>query len=702
MRFKTITSEPILKSEIEREALHKAHSLAHKGKLKKTRLILERYIDLDETINGFIKKDEPSSVDLNLMEELIEILKIFYSNGETLISDVPYDYALNKFKSYRPEPILEVLVVDRRTKNTTHEYPELKGTIDKCNMIFKDECEKDLDADIETFIRKLFSVSYGEPIRLRLSKKYDGSSIVMSINEHGKPESFITRGEDGKGIDLSHLFPKLKFKGDKKRGVQFELIMTKENFNKYCNDIGKEFANLRSAVTSILTSAKAAKYSKYLTPVPLNMSDDYSISSSAKMNKLYATDVTYDYIIIEDYSVDGLMDKINDFIFQVSESREELNYAIDGIVIDCLNEDIRKELGRKNDKNKYQIAYKFPPLRAITEITGLDITVGRLGQITPVLYYDWVNFNGTDHNHSSISSYGRFTKMDLHVGEEILLTYNNDVMPYPSKLADGKKGYEALEFPDKCKCGSELVLHGANYFCENPVCSYKLIPSYAYFYENLGVRDFKESRVEKMVQAGAIHGYHDLLEPNYEKMTTIEKFGSKLISSFKKQITNIKSSPISEVKLVKALGLIGETYAKEILSLITLDELLEDPDKLMQIEIFGIGIKIKSKFIKNLLLFKQIIDKIKSQIKVVPVDVTDNKVQICFTGFRDKNLKALLERVGFEVLNSFKKSCSYVITPEEGYVSETTKKAINRKVPIPVLSLERFKDDVLAQMKHEL
>ena len=697
MKFKRITSVPILRYDIEREALHKAYKLAYDGKLKKVSRILDKYINIEELLKRFIDIKEPSSIDLNIMEEMIEILKILYSNGKEIPDDELYDYALNKYKKYRPEPILEMLVVDRRVHNTQHEYPELKGTLEKCNQLFAVDCTRELDSDVESFIKRLIMNANGEVVRLRLSKKYDGSSIVMSVDKNGKCTSFITRGEDSKGIDLSHLFKKLKFKADVPRGVQFELIMTKKHYKEYCNEIGKQFANLRAAVTSIITSSKAAKYAKYLTPVPLNMSDDYSDISSAKMNKLYSSGVKYDYIIIEGVGVNDLMKQIAEYVNQLSLHREELDYAIDGVVIDCLNPSIRKALGRKNDKNRFQVAYKFPPLRAITKITGFDITVGRTGQITPIIYYEWVNFNGTNHNHSSISSYDRFLKMDLHIGEEILLTYNGDVMPYPSKY-NGEKGTDKIEFPTHCHCGSKLTLIGANYFCENPLCGFKLIPAYAFFYEQLGVRDFKESRIEKLLDAGVIHNYYDLLRPDYKAMYDIPSFGDKLISSFKKQVSMIQN--VNEAKLVKALGIIGETYAKEILSIITLDEIYEDPNKLLEIEIHGIGKKIKDKFIKNLILYKHIIEKIKTQITIVPLDVKDNKVQICFTGFRNKSLKELLEAVGFEVLNSFKKSCSYVLVPERGHISKTTEKA--DKNNIPVLSLEEFKDTVLADMKVDL
>lgn len=701
MKFKKITSIPILRYDIEREALYKAHGLAKKGKLKRSRRVLDHYINIEELLNSFIKIEEPSSIDLNIMEEMIEILKIFYSNGKEIPDDELYDYALNKYKKYRPEPILEMLVVDRRTHDTEHEYPELKGTLEKCNKLFNVECSRELDADVESFIKKLVQATMGEVIRIRLSKKYDGSSVVMSIDKNGKITAFITRGEDGKGIDLSHLFKKLKFKGDIPRGVQFELIMTKEHFNEYCNEVGRQYANLRAAVTSIITSSKAAKYAKYLTPVPLNMSDDYSSNSSAKMNKLYSSNVKFDYKIIEGVGVSHIMKQISEYTTQMELNRDSMNYAIDGVVIDCLNPNIREKLGRKNDKNKFQVAYKFPPLRAITKITGFEITVGRTGQITPIIYYEWVDFNGTKHNHSSISSYDRFVKMNLHIGEEILLTYNGDVMPYPSKY-NGEAGDKEIIFPKKCNCGSKLTLIGANYFCENPLCDFKLIPAYAFFYEQLGVRDFKESRIEKMVEAGVVHNYYDLLEPDYGKMESIDNFGPKLIASFEKQLTMIRGKKLPESKLVKALGILGETYAKEILSLMTIDEIYEDSHKLMTLEIHGIGDKIKTKFIKNLVLYKHIIEKIKTQINVVPLSVDDNKVQICFTGFRNKSLKELLEAVGFEVSDSFKKTCSYVITPEDNYVSKTTEKANKRKIPIPVLSLREFKDTVLKDMKVDL
>lgn len=690
LKTKLLTNEEI-------ELLLKLYNKAMNGKLK---YVKKHCFNMDSVLDAFNDSDNVNQLDLQIINKIIIICKIMCSNGFTIADDIPYDLAMNKYKEYRDEPIIEKLLVSRRTHDKEHEFPELKGTLNKVQKVYKKDIQNKNERDLETFIRTCFEFATDLPVKFKVSNKYDGNSVVLSVKNH-KVQSAITRGEAGKGADLMHLFKdKVIYDDGKYRGIKFEIVMTQENFISYCEDKRVKYDNLRTAVTSILTSTDAVKYAKYLTLVPLETSDNIS---EKMLNQYYSEDVDYVYTRFITNGPLEALEIIDGFIKKAIDARDSLNYAIDGLVIECLDKNVKKELGRKNDINQYQIAFKFPPQVRYTKVTKLKFTVGRTGIIIPMVYYEEIFFNGGRHTHSSISSYDRFKKLNLRVGDIIMVTYNGDVMPYVSKYnckENDENNNSYLKYPKNCLCGFELEKTGANYYCNNPLCSSKKISAISHLYTTLGIRDMKEKNVEKLLDNKIITGLEDALRPNYKAMFDIEGYKEKSIRNFKEQISKAEDTKIDEAKLMKALGVSGERMARAILSVIPLDVILADKSKLYEADIEGVKDLTKDNFCKKLFISKHIIEKVRKQLIVKEVKVNHDKVMICFTGFRDKKLKELLELAGFEVVDNYKKKVSYVLIKEKGHESSTTKKAMKDNKQI--LTLVEFKNTILKDMEIDM
>lgn len=687
----------------EIDILKNIYKKAYDGKLVKAKRLMTEYLNLDNILEDFAELKNPSKLDLDVMERVFTICKIFDANGQTLISDTPYDNAIVNYKLFRKEPIVERLLVSRRTHDTVHDYPELKGTLDKSNKFYKKDVEKSTDVPLEPFIRKCFEcVPKNTKLKFILSKKVDGNSGVITIKKTNI-KKLLTRGEDGKGIDISHIFKHIKYPNcGANVGLKVEIAMTKENFDKYSVARGKKFASLRSAVTSILTSSDASKYSQYLSLVPLASSDEY-YKCPETLNHMFAKDIEFEYKVITGYGCHEIMEQIMDYSVEVQSERDAMDYAIDGIVIDCCNEEVRDSLGRDNDINKYQIAYKFPPEVRYVKVKDVFMTTGRTGITVPNVLYETTYFNGGEHDHSSLSSYARFMRMNLKKDEIIKLTYNGDVMPYPSKYdceENRNNKNKPFEFPKRCQCGFTLVHIGANYYCENPLCSDKKIAAFTHFYKTFGITDMAEKTVEKLLDNKVITSYTDAIYPDYNILWGMQGFEEKSISRFKNQMDKMVDTKISEAKLVKALGISGETDAKAILSKVPLDVILNKPEILYETKIPKIGTLKKDSFLKKLNLLKPTVIKLKKELIIKPVKVNDDAVKLCFTGFRDKRIKDMLEALGFEVVNNMSKKVSYVLIKKAGHTSPTVKAAKDYK--IPVLTLMEFKDTILRDMEVDM
>ena len=662
----------------ERTAIRKAVKMVRSGELdlaEKTLTDISAIVIADKFINSL----NPCERDLDIITDFIIVGKILNSNSIDLMPDIIWDQMINKYKRYRDEPVADLLV-NKLLVNVDHVYPELKGNISKCNVYYNKDKVNSFDESVESFLTKIFSKLNKRKVRFKLTVKWDGTSGVMNLSDD-KIISMLTRGEDGKGADITHLSSNVSFKNHEgKEGLQVEIVVGNKNKEKYEKDRGKKYANRRATAVSILTSSDAYKYAKYLTFMPLN-STNINPDDIVTLNKTFSNNGS-NHIgeIIEAYSVEDAMEQIIEFCEKMSKRREEFEFATDGVVIECCDKDDREKLGRTGNVNNFQIAYKFPPLEAITKIKDVTVTVGRTGLITPMAIYEPVMFNGAKQTNTSLSSLRRFEELSLRKDEEILLTYNNDVMAYVRKLDNEYNRNlktEKLKMPDTCICGHKLHREGANLFCTNELCSGKLVAEWVWFYKTLGVRDVAEAIVEEFKNEGIIKDYKDLLFLDYKKILKLDGYKEKTVNNIKKQINFVLNNPIDEAKLIAALGISGEKTAKLILSTITVGELLEAPHVLMDLDISTVGEKKKKTFLNKLLSNKNKVLYFMKHLCVNKVKVSNSEVKVCFTGFRDENIKTLLEGLGVEVQDSTTKKTTYVVVKDINNipVTSSTKKA---------------------------
>lgn len=675
-------------------------------KIKRHLDFKSKYKDIDSGLNSVEEQLDGNDVsgyiqdfidgkhcDLKNIKYLIKIMQVFYENGEAYINDTQYDEMIDRYKKFRKEePVGAKNFIGSKIKiDKIHEFPLLRGTLDKARYIFEKDIPKNEDAEsVERFIKKCFEI---EPyLKFRVSVKYDGVSAIFTIL-NGKVISAISRGEDDAGADYLHLFKDVKYKVKGKYGLKTEVVMHKDDYTEYCREKGYNYSNLRSAVVSIITSLDGTDYRNYLTPVPLCLVDDKGNELSVKEFSKFNKKIGFNYHEDEAYSYKDFMKFIQEFIQHVLDIRPNLPYAIDGIVIDILNPKIRKVLGRKNNKNKYQIAYKFPPEVRKTIVRNISFTHGRTGIVTPMVYYDEIDFNGTKHNKSSLSSYKRFKSLDLNRGDEIIVTYNNDVMPYVFKTSDCKKG-KGIKFKyDKhCGCGAELQLVGANYMCLNPDCFYKNIQEITYFFKVLGVEDFSEKTIQKLIEENVIKKFTDLFKITYNDLINLEGFADKKINSLLTQLDSLRNKPIHEDEFCHALSVSGEKTCKAIFDTgITIEQMLKNIRHIYGLRIEGIKEKKMNTFTKRFIRKSPVIVDLLKIMNIIPYEKESYKFSVIFTGFRDKNLvsEALSKNIKVEESASFK-NIKYLVVADKGSTSSKVEKA--KKNNIEIITKEEFKN----------
>ncbi len=541
----------------------------------------------------------PENIYVGPLKEQELVPGIIYMTEEenSYIDKMLYHDDIYKTKAFTPEDMLYPgvtyeKIISKRLKDTSHNNPELVGTLDKCKFVLMKQA-KDKGVENEPTVNVLERDFFGKHIEegiinpnqiidIIVELKYDGVSVEADIYNK-RIISARTRGDTANDVasDLTPLLAGYYFPDAPELntvvGVKFEAIMTYDNLEIYSKLKGKKFANGRTAIISWITSSDAYQYRELVTLVPLatNIKDEYGepidrLIEVELMNKCFCRNELLRYSVFSG-DLTNVLFQIYRFAQEAEFMRRVLPFMYDGIVVSYLDPKIRKRLGRKNSVNLYSMAVKFNTLIRETIFTGYDYTIGQNGEITPMIHYNPVEFFGTIHTKSSGHSYGNFKELNLRPDDILEVEYRNDVMPYVTKkdcIENDRNTESPVQFPKNCpSCGTKLVFTDASARCPNIQCHERSIKRMSNMMDKLQLSGF----AEETVRALNVYSFHELMQLNVEDISFIGDLTSKSLIA---QLNNLKESNILDWRLIGSLGfsdLAANTW-KLIFSVITLED----------------------------------------------------------------------------------------------------------------------------------
>lgn len=626
--------------------------------------------------------------------------------------------------------------ITKRTHSTEHNHPSLVGTLDKCKFVFnKDAIEAGVfkDPNVKILERDFFQnhiqkgiINPNQVISIVAELKYDGVSVEADCGL--EVQSARSRGDTGIGAatDITPILKGYTFKqagcmiGEEPIGVKFEAIMTKTNLETFNRLRGRNYSNGRTAIIGLFGASDAYKFRDLITLIPLALDRDNVPSITNRMeeiaflNKVFVSagePLRYCYM---QGSVSEVLYMIKAFWDEAKIARDYLDFMFDGIVISYLDEDLRQRLGRKNYINKYSMAVKFDPLEKQTIFRGYTYEVGQHGNITPMIHYDPVEFVGTIHTKSTGSSFDRFSELNLRYGDYINVAYVNDVMPYVSKLdcEHNRRNAETRApevFIDKCPvCGSRLIVSesGKTYLCPNTECPGRSVQRMVNMLKKLNIKGFSNASI---ISLGKNHLWELInLSPNY----IIEKLGEANGASLINILNNLVDNPIKDYILMGSLGFTSIAHKKweSILSQITITDLYslyktcksenEFREKIIEI-IPKIGDITSWTIAREFPFFEKDILEIINRFNIINSfgNLKEGKLQIRFTGIRNKQLSELLCNAGYDAddSSSVTKKTDILLVPYEGFSSSKVNKVSESCKVIPIDqfigNMDQFLDD---------
>lgn len=641
----------------------------------------------------------------NVKKELIPGIIYMTEEENDFINQMIYENDLYKTKRISSEDMLYPgvtyeRIVTKRLRDTSHNNPELVGTLEKCKFVLMKQAHErgvDNDPTVNVLERDFFGkhviegiLDPNSNIDIIAELKYDGVSVEADIFNK-RIISARSRGDTANDVasDLTPILEGYYFPDmidlDITIGVKFEAIMTYENLQIYSQLKGRSFANGRTAIISWISSSDAYQYKELVTLVPLatNIKDEYGKPINI-YNRLVEVEFMNKYLCRSEllrYSV--FSGNLTNVLFQIYKFAQEaefmrriLPFMYDGIVVSYLDPKMRETLGRKDSVNLYSMAVKFNTLIRETRFTEYKYTIGQNGEITPMIYYNPVEFFGTIHPKSSGHSYGNFKDLSLRLNDIIEVEYRNDVITYVTKkdcVENDLNHNPIVEFPKVCPfCGTSLEFTDSSAKCPNFMCHERSIKRMANMMDKLQLSGFAEETMRLL----NVTTFHELMELKLEDISYIGDLTSKSLIN---QLDQLRSSNILDYKLIGALGFsdIAANTWKLIFNTLKLVEVyMEITDQLPAGKsnfisilkgIKGIGNATINTILNEFKYFEEDIKYILQNIKY-----QDSKgikqIKVRFTGVRNKELVDVLNSMGYDAgEGSVTKDTDILIVPYDGY-----------------------------------
>lgn len=522
-------------------------------------------------------------MDEKRIEELIKILNKanyeYHVLDNPSITDQEYDKYLRELynlEEKHPELVRDDSPTKRiggkvidEFKKVTHEIPMLSLS----NVFNEDEI-----VNFDEKIRKEIS-----NIKYICELKIDGLSVSLTYKK-GKLVRAATRGDGVTGEDITHNAVTIKtipltINQDIDIEVRGEIYMSKSSFNSL-NEMrkqeGKElFANPRNAAAgSVRQLDSKIAASRNLSCLIYHLPD-------ATMYGIYTHKEALDFMRSLGFNVSNDVKEVNnvnellEYISYWTEHREEIEYAIDGIVIKLNNILDQKKLGFTARYPKWATAYKFPALEAYTKLKDIKLTVGRTGQVTPNAILEPVILMGSTISKATLHNEEYVLTKDIRIGDTVSIIKAGDVIPRVERVIfDRRDGTEKkFVMSNNCPiCGSNLVKNDSEsaYYCLNEHCEAKIQEKLIHFVSRdaMNIIGLGDSNIEDFYNIGYLKDYSDFYNlKNYKyELMQLEGFGEKSISSILNSIEESKNNSLERLLFGLGIRFVGSKVAKIIAS----------------------------------------------------------------------------------------------------------------------------------------
>ena len=440
--------------------------------------------------------------------------------------------------------------------------------------------------DLRDFMRRVndrLSVAQQSP-EYEMELKLDGLAVSLKY-AYGKFVQAVTRGDGQTGEDITQNAKTIRnlplWLADatdiELLEVRGEVLMPKAGFerlNRLAEEKGdKTFANPRNAAAGSLRQldpaiAASRPLAFYCYSVNQGLPEHIKTQSAALA---WLKDIGFSVSAVE---VVQNPREAQAYYESVKETRGELPFEIDGIVIKVNNLALQQQLGFLSREPRWATAYKFPAETVMTRLHSIDWQVGRTGAITPVGKLERVKVGGVTVSNVTLHNFGEIQRLDVRAGDMVSVHRAGDVIPKVTRvwIDQRPENSEPVKLPSTCPvCDSPVVLPKdealarctGGLFCpaQQQEALIHFVSRRAMDIDGLGaswlISFFEHGLIKTVADIYQLHNHQD-------ELITLEKLGEKSVQNIISAIEASKHTTLA--RFIYALGIrgVGETTAQNL------------------------------------------------------------------------------------------------------------------------------------------
>lgn len=504
-----------------------------------------------------LKNARVTRTELTKLVAELQRYKDAYYNGAPLISDAAYDALEDKLRAADPKHAF-FGTVGAPVRSVT-EWPKARHAIPMGSLnkaVNEEEFRKwaaRCDALAEQ--QQLKKISQN----LFVTEKLDGLSLAVTY-ERGVLKEAITRGDGQVGERITPNAARMKgVPGKLKKAVSLtvrgEIILKTSDMKKAFP--GAANPRNQAAGTSKRFDGQGCEHLTVLFYDLDGLDHDTEVEKFSLLKDL-------SFLTPFQLATD-LEGAIAEHVKYAKKKRASLDYEIDGLVMRANDVHVHTMLGEVNNRPRGAVAYKFASQAQVTKVVDIIWDTGSSGRVSPVAVVAPVVLAGATVQRASLANASRVAELDIGVGDDVLVSRRNDVIPYVEEVVV-KRGPTAKP-PKKCLvCKAPLERSGEYLSCRNDRCRAIIEGRIQNWVDAQGVLEWGETLIAQLVEAKLVKEPADLYKLEPEDIAQLDRRGLVIA---KKVLANLKAQlPLSLPKFLASLGIenFGAQTAKAVVA----------------------------------------------------------------------------------------------------------------------------------------
>jgi DNA ligase (NAD+) len=276
------------------------------------------------------------------------------------------------------------------------------------------------------------------------------------------------------------------------------------------------------------------------------------------------------------------IDEIIQAFTDLDESRKDLPYPIDGLVVKLSDNIISGDLGVVGKTPRSWCAMKFAAEEATTQLLDVIWQVGRTGKLTPVACLEDTELAGTIVKRATLHNYKEVLEKDLYYKDTLVIRKAGDIIPEVVQILQNLRHHgNSVEqdhfdtngkvvLPTHCpSCKEVLVFSETNVdvYCPNvESCHDQVAGRLSYYCQRnmANIPGLSDKIIERLIKEYQIHDVYDIYQLPWDEIKFLDGFGDKSVENLSKSVQN--SQNIQDYRFLSALGIdgVGPEVAKLI------------------------------------------------------------------------------------------------------------------------------------------